>query len=107
MKRRSIDELIRLRDKWFKDGTYRRIEDAVESKTPLKIRRSSGEMVDGLIARCDLGGVSCVVAWGPGSDQATTDAAGVVRFPCPVHNKRVDMAEIVDWNPWLSGKTDA
>jgi hypothetical protein len=84
--------------RWHSDGTMARVDQAREARTPVRIRRSSGEFVTGIICAWGHGGLSHVVAWGPGAEGVTVDStADLVHFPPGVPGKRVDTADLLEF----------
>lgn len=98
--RTDIDMLI----KWRENGTLNRIYNAMTSRTPVAIRRSSGAFVSGIIASCGgFGGLMCVVAWGENTD-GVVHSGGKVHCPPGVLCKQVDTEDLLSWNQWLAGQ---
>lgn len=93
-------------ERWRDDGTFDRLTAARDSRSPIRIKRSSGEFVTGVIAAWGHGGLSHMVAWGDGADQYESNV-GHVRFPPGVHSKHVKTEDLLAWNPSLRGDAEA
>lgn len=92
-----------LLDTWSADGTLKRLSDAVKNRTPVQIKRSSGEFVTGIIASAaGHAGLTCTVCWGEDLNRVTV-TCDRVRFPEGVQGKHVDTEELLAWNPDLRG----
>jgi hypothetical protein len=104
-----------MKDQWLvdherrvADGTYKRIDAAIKCRTPVQIKRTSGEMVTGIVASYGHAGLSCVVAWGDGVEGVTVDiGADRVRCPEGVSCKHVRTEDLIAWNPWLGAEVQS
>ena len=96
-------DFVRMLNGWEADGTLDRLSAATVAHTPVQIKRSSGEMVTGVIGSCwGGGGLVCVVAWGAGTAGVRFDMGGDrVHFPEGVKGKRVRTKDLLEWNPAL------
>jgi hypothetical protein len=92
-------------NRWRDDGTFDRLYAAAEKRTPVQIKRTSGEMVTGIVATYGHAGLSCVVAWGDDVAGVTVDI-GADRVHCPegVSCKRVHTVDLIAWNPLLGAE---
>ena len=97
-----------MKDQWLidherraEDGTYRRIDAVVEDRTPVKIKRSSGEMVSGYVL--ENARVVAIVAWGVGAEKWSQDGCKY-RLPPGVMSKTVKVDDLLAWNPWLGAQ---
>lgn len=97
----SVENLQR----WSDDGTLARIAEAQDSRTPVKIKRSSGEYQDAVLASaCGFGGLLCIAVWREDGEEPTFTHTGErVEFADGVSGKHVDTADLIGWNPWLKG----
>lgn len=83
---------IQLMDKWRAEGSFDRIDSAIETRAEVRIKRSSGEWQPCVIASCaGHGGLSCSVEW-------LDDAAPEGKL-----FKAVDTEDLLAWNPGLGG----
>ena len=81
------------------DGTYKRIDAVVEDRIPVKIRRSSGEMVSGYVL--ENARVVAIVAWGVGAEGWSQDGCCKYRLLPGVMSKTVKVDDLLAWNPDL------
>lgn len=98
-------EWVLLLETWRDDGTRERLDNAVRDRTPVQIKRSSGEFVEGiLVSASGHAGLTCTVAWGEDLDGVRVDVgADRVRLPEGVFGKHVDTKDLLEWNPQLRG----
>lgn len=100
----SIDIDARIRDlvRWKDNGLLDRLWKAAETREPVQIKRSSGEIVTGIVACYGHGALSATVCWGDDTSGVTVDfGADRVRFPPGVQGKSVYTHDLLDWNPAL------
>lgn len=93
-------------ERWSIDGTAQRVLDAMKSRTPVLIRRSSGAEQLAVIASCGgFGGLLCIVAWhddGPEKARFSHTCDNVLPGD-DTYLKSVHTADIIELNPWLRG----
>lgn len=90
------------RARWAASGVFKRIDAAIAERTPVQIKRSSGEMVIGYAIENGFGGMGVSVAWGPGADEWWAEGGGY-RFPQGVQSKIVHTEDFLQWNPSIAG----
>jgi len=73
------------------NGTGKRILTAWKTGATVRIKRSSGEWQDCKITGWGFAGRAWNVTWGSGGD---------ARF------KRIDLGDLLQWNPWLDACED-
>lgn len=97
------DYVVKL-ETWRNDGTSANLDRALRERTPVRILRSSGEFVTGIIAGWGHAGLTQVVAWGENLDGVVWDVGGD-RVLCPEGAlcKRVSTEDLLAWNPSLLG----
>ncbi len=88
---------------WAADGTFARLDEAIDRRDPVQIRRSSGEFVTGILVALGMGGLLATVAWGDDLDRIER-CADRVRFPPGVQGKHVPTRDLLTWNPSLRGE---
>jgi hypothetical protein len=104
----SIHDMTALaaeRERWIANGTFKRIATAIKDRTPVQIKRSSGEMVTGYAIENGFGGMGVSVAWGSGADEWVY-RDGRYHFPpgVGVQNKVVHTEDFLEWNPSIAGE---
>ena len=98
----DLDQRIRDLVKWSENGLMSRLWSAAEKREPVQIKRSSGEMVSGVVVCYGSGGLSATVCWGPNAAASMVDVGrDRVRFPPDVQGKNVSTHDLLDWNPAL------
>lgn len=90
------------RERWIANGTFKRLDAAIKDRTPVQIKRSSGEMVTGYAIENGFAGMGVSVAWGPGAAEWRAEGGGY-RFPQGVQNKVVNTEDFLEWNPAIAG----
>jgi hypothetical protein len=90
------------RERWIANGTFDRIDAAIRDRTPVQIRRTSGEMVTGYAAANGFGGMGLTVVWGHGANE-WTPSHGDIRVPKGVMSKVVTTEDFLTWNPAIAG----
>jgi hypothetical protein len=91
------------RERWIANGTFERLDAAIKDRTPVQIKRTSGEMVTGYAVENGFAGMGVSVAWGTGADEWTREGGGY-RFPKGVNSKVVRTEDLIAWNPWLGAE---
>jgi hypothetical protein len=90
-------------NRWIANGTLDRIAAAIRDRTPVQIKRTSGEMVTGYAVENGFAGMGVSVAWGPGAEEWTREGGGY-RFPKGVNSKVVRTEDLLAWNPWFGAR---
>mgnify|MGYP001287833854 CR=1 FL=1 len=83
------------------NGTHDRLSAIVESRTPVQIKRTSGEMATGYVI--ENAGVVVQVAWGNGAETWWREGGGY-RVPPGVMSKTVPTEDFLEWNPAIAGE---
>lgn len=87
-------------ERWRADGTLERLSNAIDTRAPIKIRRSSGEVVDGMLVILGHGGLTAAVAWGDRLDEVTSSS---FILPDGVLGKTIRTEHLLEANPDLRG----
>jgi hypothetical protein len=90
------------RERWIANGTFDRIDAAIKDRTPVQIRRTSGEMVTGYALENGFGGMGISVTWGPLAHEWSRHDGGY-RLPKGCMSKVVTTEEFLTWNPAIAG----
>lgn len=84
------------------NGTHDRLSAVVANRTPVQIKRTSGEMVTGYAI--ENAGVVVIVAWGDGAESWWAVPGGY-RLAPGVMSKTVATEDFLQWNPAIAGES--
>lgn len=90
------------RDRWAASGVFKRLEAVIAERTPVQIKRSTGEMVTGYVFEVGFGGMGLQVVWGVDA-QYWAPRPGGYTLPKGCKSKVVNTEDFLEWNPTLAG----
>jgi hypothetical protein len=94
------------REAWIARGVFDRLDAAIKERTPVRIKRSSGEMVTGYAMENGFGGMGISVTWGPGASEWVY-RDGRYHLPDGCSCKVVHTEDFLEWNPAIGGEAVA
>jgi hypothetical protein len=92
------------RSRWIASGAFDRITAAIAGRTPINVKRTSGETVTGYALCNGYGGAGVLLAWGDGAERWEEIRLDRYRLPPGVMSKTVPTEDFLEWNPAIAGE---